>query len=92
MMRTNGKIVLKGHFKNTGFGFSCFQKATSLNVTGKFEYHSEKEVEIVTYGEKNAIQIFYQWCINQDFPELGELFFLSAKPKHYNDFQIINQL
>jgi len=92
MIQANGIIALKGNFKNTGFGFSCLQKAISLNVSGEFKYLNEKEVEIIVSGGKESIQKFYNWCIDRNFPESGELDFLSKKPKYYNDFQIINQL
>jgi acylphosphatase len=91
-MQANSKILLKGNFKNSGFGFSCLQKATVLNVNGKFEYHNEKEVEIIASGEKESIQRFYQWCIDQKIPDSAELTFSSTKPSQYKEFQIINQL
>ena len=91
-MQANSKILLKGNFKNSGFGFSCLQKATNLNVNGKFEYHNEKEVEIIASGEKESVQRFYKWCIDQKFPESSKFAFLPTKKNQYKEFQIINQL
>jgi acylphosphatase len=92
MIRTDCIITLTGSFKNTGFGFSCLQKATSLSLCGEFEYLNEKEVEIIVSGGKESIQRFYQWCIDQEIPESAELTFSSTKPSEYKEFQIINQL
>jgi acylphosphatase len=92
MIRTDCIITLTGSFKNTGFGFSCLQKATSLSLCGEFEYLNEKEVEIIVSGGKESIQKFYNWCINQSFPKSGKISVLSKKTKYFNEFQIINQL
>jgi len=91
-MQANSKILLKGNFKNSGVGFSCLHKATDLNMSGKFEYHNEKEVEIIAFGKKEAIKSFYQWCINQKFSDSGELSFSTTIAKQPKEFQIINQL
>lgn len=91
-MLLSGKIVLKGNFKNTGFGFSCLQYADRLHINGNFKYQNEKEVEIIITGEKEAIQQFYRSCIDQNFPVSGELSYLTNKPDKFREFQIINQL
>lgn len=87
----SGKILLKGNFQNSGFGFSCLRKADALKVNGKFEYLDSNNVLIQLSGEESAIEKFHSWCISQDTTYSGELSMLTELII-YNEFQIINQL
>jgi len=87
-----GKIHLEGNFENTGFGFSCLQQATKLEIKGNFEYQNKKEISILTIGTTEAINIFFQWCLQQNYSGKGELKFISNAYQQYKEFHIINHL
>ena len=88
----SGKINLKGDFKNSGFGFSCMQQAVNLNITGKFEYLQNNEVEIISFGNKESIRDFFDWALKQQQTVSGNLELSSTKIMRSNEFHIINQL
>jgi acylphosphatase len=87
-----GKIHLEGNFGNTGFGFSCMQQAAKLDISGKFEYQNQKEITILSIGTTEAINDFFQWCLQQNHSGKGELTLLSSPPFRYKEFHIVNHL
>lgn len=90
-MQTSGKIILNGHFKNSGFGFSCLQKAVSLSINGSFEYLSGESVQMDVFGIKSSLQDFLQWCLLQTETNTGNLQF-DKEIRRYSEFEIINQI
>lgn len=90
-MQKSGIIILQGKFEQSGFGFSCMQRASALNITGQFEYLTTDKVQIQVAGSETAIQNFHLWCMSQKVTLSGNLRTLSESKK-YDEFQIINQL
>ncbi|RLD52781.1 MAG: hypothetical protein DRJ05_17140 [Bacteroidetes bacterium] len=91
-MQTNGKITLEGNYKNSGFGFSCMQRADALNVCGKFEYLSETAIQINVSGKNDVLQKLFNWGLEQTETTSGTFGPDNAKPSQYKEFEIINQL
>jgi acylphosphatase len=90
-MQSNGKIILTGNFKNTGFGFSCLHRAISMNLKGTFEYLTETSVIIIIFGEKSTFHDFLKWCLSQPETSKGQLQLYNSI-ETYSDFEIINQI
>ncbi|MCB0807361.1 MAG: acylphosphatase [Bacteroidales bacterium] len=86
------KIQLSGNFKQSGFGFSCLQKAWHNNITGQFTYLQHDAVEIHASGSDDSILDFYTWCLNQKETRNGEMASIHLKRIKYTEFEIINQL
>lgn len=87
----SSKIILKGRFQDSGFGFYCLQKALSLKICGSFEYQNTNEVKIVLTGTEDRIAQFYTWCLVQKPSYSGEIFYHTNNIISFNEFQIVNQ-
>ncbi len=91
-MQANGKIILEGNYKNSGFGFSCMRQAAELNVLGKFKYLSKTAIQINVSGKNDVLQKLFNWGLEQAETTSGTFMPDNAKPSQYNEFEIINQL
>lgn len=90
-MQSSGKIILRGNFKGSGFGFSCLHQASFLNVTGKFKYLNSDCVNITVSGSQTSLHEFHQWCLSQKEINSGN-FIQIPETEKYKEFEISNQL
>ena len=86
------RLQLKGNFAQTGFGFMCMKKAFKLGVKGHLRYISASEVVMNLTGNKNQINDFYQWCLQNTETSYGIITPLAVNNNNYNEFEIINSL
>ena len=90
--RLSAVIIVKGNFRNTGFGFSCMQQAIALEIEGTFEYICEDEVRITVSGNLKSIEKMQSWCEKQKITNKVSVAFSKDKPRHYHGFEIVNLL
>jgi acylphosphatase len=90
--RVSAILIVKGKFKNTGFGFSCLQQAEALKIEGTFEYLHEGKVRITVSGSHQSIEEMMSWCKKQEITTKAELRLSAYRPEHYHGFKIVNLL
>lgn len=91
-MDRHAVINLNGNFKDSGFGFSSFKQATSLNIKGEFLYITENQVEIRVSGSPEAIDAFNQWCLGFIHTIDGTMLAVNKHEKTFTKFIISNQI
>lgn len=91
-MKEEFTILLKGMFRQSGFGFSCMKKASELNIPGSLTYLDEQTIQINAQGEKLQLEELFSWCLSSRETLSGTY---SSSGKHSTsgkDFYIINSL
>jgi acylphosphatase len=61
-MNSYSHIIVKGRVQGIGFRFHTQKQATKLNIQGYVRNLANGDVEILAYGDEDAMQQFMAWC------------------------------
>ena len=61
-MNSYRQIIVKGRVQGVGFRFHSQKQATKLNIQGYVKNLANGDVEILAYGDQDAVQQFMAWC------------------------------